>query len=81
MTCDGYLDPLILVFLIYYSYCVMDISDILIIYVIVIMRIYSKFYIYLISITESIHWNSEYEYFSSEISFFFENTVFLRVLK
>jgi hypothetical protein len=38
MVCDGYLDLLILDLLIYYSCCVMEISDLLIIHVIVIVK-------------------------------------------
>jgi hypothetical protein len=40
MVCDGYLDLLIFDLLIYYSCSVMNISDLLNIYIIVIMRIY-----------------------------------------
>jgi hypothetical protein len=49
----------------------MDISDLLIIHIIVIIGIYLFIYIYLIRVTKCIHFNSEYENFSGEISFIF----------
>jgi hypothetical protein len=51
MVRDGYFDLLI------NSRCVMDILGLLIIHVIVIMRIYSFFCIYLIIVVKSIHLN------------------------
>ena len=51
----------------------MNISDLLIIHVIAIMRIYSFGYVYLIRVTKSIHLMHQHDNVSIEISCIFQN--------